>query len=414
MSPRIPPATTPDFAAYRGALSAAGRDTRPAALLDLDLFHANATAMAVRSGGTPIRVASKSLRVRSALQTALGLPGYSGVLAFTLPEALWLAETGVRDIVVAYPTADRQALATLLRSEARGHVSVMVDSPEHLELLRTVARTADAPAHAGFRVCLDIDAAYLPARNRSEALTQRLKVGPLRSPIAAVEQATDMVRACEASGVELVGIMMYEGQVAGIANGARTPRGVAVRAMQALSTRDLAAWRAEVVAAVRELVDLQFVNGGGTGSLESTSAEAAVTEVAAGSGFYGPELFQHYRGFRPAPALHLLFDVVRRPSRDTVTVLGGGWVASGPAGTDRLPVPVWPEGLRYAPREGPGEVQTPLTGQAAAGLQLGDPVFFRHAKAGEPMERLNRVLVYSGGEIIDEWPTYRGEGKAFL
>lgn len=139
-----------------------------------------------------------------------------------------------------------------------------------------------------------------------------------------------------------------------------------------------------------------------------------VTEVAAGSGFYGPELFQHYRGFRPAPALHLLFDVVRRPAPDTVTVLGGGWIASGPPGKDRLPVPVWPEGLRYSASEGPGEVQTPLTGRAAAGLKVGDPVFFRHAKAGEPLERLNSVLVYSNGEIIDEWPTYRGEGKAFL
>ncbi|MGP5317488.1 alanine racemase [Arthrobacter rhombi] len=407
-------AAAPDFSQYGRALTVAGLDTRPVALLDLNKFHSNATVMSTRASGTEIRVASKSIRVRGALEAALAEPGYSGVLAFTLPEALWLAESGIRDIVVAYPTADREALRQLLHSEACEHVTVMLDSTEHLEILRDVARSANVPAGARFRVCLDIDASYAPARHRAGTLATKLKVGPARSPITTVEQAVTMVHACERAGVSLVGIMMYEGQVAGVSDGARTPRGLAVRALQALSKRDIAQWRAEVVAAVRELVDLEFVNGGGTGSIESTSAEAAVTEVAAGSGFYGPELFQHYRGFRPAPSLHLLFDVVRRPAPDTVTVLGGGWIASGPPGKDRLPVPVWPEGLRYAPSEGPGEVQTPLTGPAAAGLSVGDPVFFRHAKAGEPLERLNSVLVYSDGEIVDEWPTYRGEGKAFL
>lgn len=407
-------APAPDFSRYVHVLLEAGRGYRPMALLDLDKLHANAAAMSARASGTTIRVASKSLRMRSALEAALAEPGYSGVLAFTLPEALWLAANGIRDIVVAYPTADREALRQLMQSEASEHVTVIVDSTEHLEILRDVARSAGAPVGARFRVCLDIDASYAPARHRTGTMSTKLKVGPARSPITTVEQAVSMVHACERAGVNLVGIMMYEGQVAGVSDGARTPRGLAVRALQALSKRDIAQWRAEVVAAVRELVDLEFVNGGGTGSIESTSAEAAVTEVAAGSGFYGPELFQHYRGFRPAPALHLVFDVVRRPAPDTVTVLGGGWIASGPPGKDRLPVPVWPEGLRYAPSEGPGEVQTPLTGPAAAGLSVGDPVFFRHAKAGEPLERLNSVLVYSDGEIIDEWPTYRGEGKAFL
>ncbi|MGP5163129.1 alanine racemase [Arthrobacter rhombi] len=406
--------TTPGFATYTDALALNDLETRPAALLDMDRFLSNAEAMSSRATGTKIRVASKSIRARGALQAALAKSGYSGVLAFTLPEALWLAQNGIRDIVVAYPTADREALRQLLHSEACEHVTAMVDSTEHLEILRDVARSADIPAGARFRVCLDIDASYAPARHRAGTLATKLKVGPARSPITTVEQAITMVHACESAGVNLVGIMMYEGQVAGVSDGAHTPRGLAVRALQALSKRDIAQWRAEVVAAVRELVDLEFVNGGGTGSIESTSAEAAVTEVAAGSGFYGPELFQHYRSFRPAPALHLLFDVVRRPAPDTVTVLGGGWIASGPPGKDRLPVPVWPEGLRYAPSEGPGEVQTPLTGPAAAGLSVGDPVFFRHAKAGEPLERLNSVLVYSNGEIIDEWPTYRGEGKAFL
>ena len=60
----------------------------------------------------PLRVASKSVRVRGVLDAVLALPGYAGVLAYTLPEALWLAETH-DDIVLGYPSVDRAALAAL-------------------------------------------------------------------------------------------------------------------------------------------------------------------------------------------------------------------------------------------------------------------------------------------------------------
>ena len=52
---------------------------------------------------------------------------------------------------------------------------------------------------------------------------------------------------------------------------------------------------------MRSIAPLRFVNGGGTGSIERTAAEPAVTEVAAGSGLFGPTLFDTYRAFKPAP-----------------------------------------------------------------------------------------------------------------
>jgi D-serine deaminase-like pyridoxal phosphate-dependent protein len=192
-----------------------------------------------------------------------------------------------------------------------------------------------------------------------------------------------------------------------------------VRLMQRRSARELAGRRAEVVAAVAAVaresgVELELVNGGGTGSIEGTSAEAAVTEVTAGSGLYGPTLFDAYRAFAPRPAALFALPVVRRPGRGVVTALGGGYLASGPADAARLPQPYLPTGLRLDRLEGAGEVQTPLLGSAADELEIGDRVYMRHAKAGELCERFNVLHLLQGESIVEEVPTYRGEGRCFL
>jgi D-serine deaminase-like pyridoxal phosphate-dependent protein len=184
--------------------------------------------------------------------------------------------------------------------------------------------------------------------------------------------------------------------------------------MQSRSMRELAERRGQIVAAVRALTPLEFVNGGGTGSIESTVAEDAVTEVAAGSGLYQPWLFDSYRGFRGRPAAVFALPVVRRPGPGVVTVLGGGYPASGTPGTDRLPQPYLPAGLKYKKDEAAGEVQTPLLGPATDGLRLGDRVWFRHTKAGELCERFDALHLVRGDEVVRTVPTYRGEGQTFL
>jgi D-serine deaminase-like pyridoxal phosphate-dependent protein len=184
--------------------------------------------------------------------------------------------------------------------------------------------------------------------------------------------------------------------------------------LQAKSAAEIAGRRAAVVDAVQAVAPLEFVNGGGTGSIERTVAEEAVTEVTAGSGFYAPALFDHYTAFTLRPAAFFALPVVRRPSRKVATVLGGGYVASGAAEKTRLPVPALPEGLELDPMEGAGEVQTPLLGPAAASLSVGDRVYFRHSKAGELCERFDSLLLVEGDRVVEEVPTYRGEGKAFL
>jgi acetyl-CoA carboxylase biotin carboxyl carrier protein len=56
------------------------------------------------------------------------------------------------------------------------------------------------------------------------------------------------------------------------------------------------------VQALGEVANLEFVNGGGTGSVEATAADPAVTEITAGSGIFAGHLFNNYRSFSPAPA----------------------------------------------------------------------------------------------------------------
>ncbi|GAB4070171.1 amino acid deaminase/aldolase [Angustibacter speluncae] len=388
--------------------AATGHLDAPVVAVDLDAFDANADALVRRAAGTPVRVASKSVRCRALLDRVLARPGFAGVLAYTVAEALWLAES-VPDVVVAYPSTERAALRRLASDPvAASRVTVMVDGREQLDLVDRAV--ADVPDRARVRVCLDLDASL-------RLLGGRVHLGPRRSPVHEVDEAVALAKAVVARpGFELVGLMAYEGQVAGLADRpAGAPlRGPAVRAVKARSVTELAGRRAAVVAAVREVADLRFVNGGGTGSIETTVAEDAVTEVAAGSGLYAPTLFDRYDAFRARPAMFLGLDVTRRPAPDVVTVAGGGWIASGPAGRDRLPTPVLPPGLRLIGTEGAGEVQTPVRGRPAASLRVGDRVWFRHAKAGEACERVDELHLVQDRRYVGAVPTYRGEGRTFL
>jgi D-serine deaminase-like pyridoxal phosphate-dependent protein len=375
----------------------------PIAAVNSEALRYNALDLVVRAGGVPIRVASKSVRVREVLNAVLALPGYQGILAFTLPEALWLAET-MDDIVLGYPTADRSAIAALAADEtASSRITLMVDDLAQLDLVDAVAAPDARPE---IRVAIDADASW-----RAPALGH---IGVLRSPVHDAAEVAALARSIAARpGFRLVGLMMYEAQIAG--QGDATGSGDAViRWMQRRSAAELLERRGAIVAALRDIAPLEFVNGGGTGSLELTASDLAVTEVTAGSGLLAGHLFDGYRAFDPAPAAAFALEVVRKPAPDVATVLGGGWIASGPALESRQPRAVWPAGLRMAPREGAGEVQTPLRGDAARELRVGDRVWFRHSKSGELAERVDRYHVVERDTYVGEVATYRGEGKAFL
>ncbi len=401
----------PDLLRVRAAL--ADRHL-PAAFVDLDAFEANVAHARRTLVGRPVRlrVGSKSLRCVDLLQRArVGLGEvFGGVLCYAAGEAEHLAAHGFDDLLVAYPTVEPDDAAALARVNARGaFCAAMVDDPAHLSLLAAAARDLSTVVP----VVIDVDMAWRP----SGALAGLpIALGVLRSPLHTPEAVVALARkVADTPGLRFVGFMGYEAQIAGLtdrdAGGDRVPAHALVKT---LSRRHVRALRGQVVEAL-DRVGLRptLVNGGGTGSLTFTRDDPAVTEGVVGSGFVGPHLFDGLDEFPCAPALFFALRVTRAPRPGVVTCFGGGYVASGAAGSDRLPRVHLPPGARLLSREGAGEVQTPIALPPGTRLGVGDLVVFRHAKGGELAERFARYLLLRGATVHAEVSTYRGDGGSW-
>jgi D-serine deaminase-like pyridoxal phosphate-dependent protein len=394
----------PSYTGYRRAL--AGRPL-PLAFVDLDLLDANIAGVVGRSGGKPVRVASKSVRSVAVLRRILDADEtFRGLLCFTAPEAVDLSAAGFEDLVVGYPTWQPDHVRAVAERVAEGHaITLMLDSVEHVAHLQPIA----AAAGVELPVCLDLDVSWeLPG----------LRFGVWRSPVRTPAEALAVAeRVAAAPNLRLDGVMAYEAQIAGVPDHAPGYglKGPVIRRLKAGAVERVARSRAAVVQSLRDAGhDLRFVNGGGTGSMETTVAERAVTEVTAGSAFFAPALFDGYDAFTHAPAAGFAVEVVRRPAPGILTCLGGGYVASGAPGPDKIPRPYLPEGATLDGNEATGEVQTPVRYDGPEQVGLGDPVFLRHAKAGELCERFPTLACIRGEEVIEEVTTYRGDGRCYL
>lgn len=384
----------------------------PAALVDLDAVERNSAKLQdkLRGRDKTLRVASKSVRHLGLLRRlmAWGAPQTVGVMCFTVDEAVFLAEQGFDDLLVAYPSVQVDALRRAAGQVKAGKtLRLMADCSEHLAALAAAARDVGCT----LEVVLELDVSYRPVGG--------LHLGVRRSPIRHPQALLELAREVRAhSGLRLVGLMAYEAHVAGLGDASpfTSATNPARRALKRLAQPAVARLRAAAVRLLREDgFELPLVNGGGTGSVHLTVAEEAVTEVTAGSGFLCPHLFDYYADLDLEPAAFFALEVCRSSDAGYLTCAGGGYVASGEPGWDRLPLPWRPEGLRYVGMEGAGEVQTPLTCRSdAAAPAIGEPVIFRHAKAGELAERFNQYLLLRDGRVVAEEPTYRGQGQAFL
>jgi D-serine deaminase-like pyridoxal phosphate-dependent protein len=377
----------------------------PAAFVDLNALDHNIAEVVRRAKGRKIRIATKSIRCVEVLRRILGShPSFIGLMAYSPWEAVALSRAGFDDILLGYPVADRDGLAAIAAEVAQGkRITLMVDHAAHLDLANEAAQLAGAK----LPVCIDMD---LSSDFGS------LHFGVYRSPLRTPQAVAQLAQLAQRQpNLAWVGLMGYEAQLSGVPD--RSPAGgiknILIRQLKRRSRKKVAAQWATLRTLLPEWGQLQFVNGGGTGSLEFTTTLPEITEITAGSAFYAPPLFDHYDTFRQQPAAGFALAVTRIPAPGIVTCSGGGYIASGPASEEKLPKPWLPQGLKLLAHEGAGEVQTPLRGEAAAQLQIGAAVAFRHAKAGEFCERFDSLLLLRNGKIEGDAKTYRGEGWNF-
>lgn len=383
----------------------------PAVVVDLDAFDRN-VAQAARivrggGGGHALRMATKSVRVPALIRRVLdhGAP-YRGLMCFSAEEIRFLAGQGFDDLLLAYPTVQPSDLAALRQVHEGGtRVVAMVDAEAHLEALSRAMNGAGAP----LPIAVDVD--------MSLRIAGAAHLGVRRSPVRTPAQVVELLQRAEAlPGVRPVGVMGYDAQVAGL--GDRNPFKRAMNPLFGLVRRrsiaSIRARREAIAGAVHAAgFELELFNGGGTGSLDLVVREPWLTEVTAGSGFLCSHLFDYYSNIRFEPAFFFALQVVRSSDPGFVTCQGGGYVASGEPGWDKVPVPHAPPGLTLVGTEGCGEVQTPLQLPRGTTLQPGDPVLFRHAKGGELAERFDHYLLVSEGAIVERASTYRGHGACF-
>jgi D-serine deaminase-like pyridoxal phosphate-dependent protein len=383
-------------------------------VVDLDVLDANVARLArvAADHGKQLRVASKSVRVPDLLRhiVDVGGPHFRGLMCFSLAEARLLAEYGFDDLLIAYPTVQASDLAIAWELSEKGKtVTLMVDSPRHVAILADFWQRRGS-ARAPLGLCVDLDMSWRPFG---------LHVGAQRSPVRTVEDLEAVIDAIDAhADVRLAGLMGYEAQIAGL--GDENPfaplLNPAKKLIKRLSTQDVKKKRHAIARLLATRgIQLDFFNGGGTGSIRTTSEEDWITEVAAGSGFLQSHLFDYYASNANQPAFCFALQVTRSSQPDHVTCQSGGFIASGPTDPDKAPIPFLPQGLKPTKGEGFGEVQTPLVVPPSlrGQLQPGDPVFFRPAKAGEIAERFNEYLLKRGNEIVGRAKTYRGLGYCF-
>ncbi|MHA1569462.1 MAG: alanine racemase [Alphaproteobacteria bacterium] len=385
----------------------------PAAMVYLPALDENILRIraAAEKAGKSLRVASKSVRCVSLLRRIFAKGGdvFQGLMCFAVPEAARLVDEGFTDLLVAYPTI--QPADTALAAELAGRrigFKLVVDSVAHLEALAVAAKKQRTIVD----VVLELDVSYRPAYGR-------VHIGARRSPLRKADHVEKLVQAAQQiDGVRVVGLMGYEAHIAGVQDKNPFDKWLnpVKTAIKLMSVPDVASRRSQAVEAMRKAgVDVQVVNGGGTGSLDSTGRDPSVTELTAGSGFYCPQLFSYYRTLDLIPAAFFASQVVRVSDPEYITCAGGGYIASGPVSADKQPASFLPAGLTPVAMEGAGEVQTPLdrTG-CREPIEPGDPILFRHAKAGELCERFNELLLVGPDGIEDRVPTYRGQGWVFF
>ena len=400
----------------------------PCVLVDLKSFDDNIELIRkemLNHPSTTVRIASKSIRVPYLLDRILssGHP-YKGMMCYSVGEAQFLSEMGFDDLLIGYPSeqlSDYQILRNLHEKEKK-LIRIVVDNEQSIGKMNEFLDGIREP----FPLILEIDVSF-------RWFNGLIHIGARRSPIRTISQLIQVIQYMKTlSNVRLEGLMVYESHIAGIGdiNPANFWLNPVIRFIKSFSIPRIEKIRQEM-SQICLKYGLTLFNGGGTGSLLSTLNESSsLTEITVGSAFFQPHLFDHYQqnqlminksNYSLTPSCYFALPIVRISDQNQwITCLGGGYVASGKPGWDKIPIPVYPKGLTVSHDEGTGEVQTPLQihpktdQQTLELLKNNGIVYFRHAKGGELAERFTHFLLVQNGKIVETPKTYRGFGKCFI
>lgn len=379
--------------------------TRPFATVNLDAIDRNIAFVNQKTKHKQIRIATKSVRSIGLLRyVAERLHHHSGFMTFDLRETFYLLNEGFDDLLLGYPQFEESALEDIIPFIRQGkEVTFMVDCLAQWNWLEKFGEKHEILLN----ICIDINLSV-----NFKLLYFGTKRSSLHNALAVERLLTE---ARSFTHTKVIGLMGYEAQIAGVPDlPASRWQAAVISSLKKKSLAKITSLRQEVVEQVREVYpNLQFVNGGGSGSIDFTTAAEEVTEITIGSAFYFPALFSRYDALPLESAVNFALRVTRQPESEVFVCNGGGYIASGAIGEDKNPVPVWPEQLTFLKNEGAGEVQTPLHDPNRQ-LKIGDTVYFKHAKAGELCERFNELHARRGHVYKGSFKTYRGDGACFL
>ena len=386
----------------------------PLAIVDLDAVDKNFELFAkeAKANNKKIRIATKSIRVPELLKYLYNKDRelFSGFMCYRISEASFLYYNyGFDDLLIAYPEVSKSELRELGELIKSGcEASIIVDSDEHLDLLDEIAKEKEVKIN----IILDLDGSLKVFNNKINLGVRRSSIKDLKD----LKLRLDIIK--KKDHLNLKGIMLYEAQVAGLAdNGTfNSFQNPIKKKIKQVSIPKIQEFRKQAVDLIENHgFKLEIINGGGSGSIYSSAKDPVLTEVTVGSGFLCSHLFSNYEGLNLTPAIFFAIETVRKPDNEYITCMGGGYIASGSMGKDRLPEVFLPKGIEATDIEGFGEVQTPfkIVDQKVK-IALGDPVLLRHAKAGELAEHFNYYHIYKDKKIIGKELTYRGEGLVFI
>lgn len=382
----------------------------PALYIDLDQYDANQKALKelADKGQKKLRLATKSLRIPYLINYSLqtGSPTFSGLLTFSVLESHYLFTQGHKDLLVAYPTSSILDLKLALEIlEGGGSCTLTFD---HLEHLKWAQREWQKLTSRTLPICLDVDASLK---------FMGLHLGVFRSSLLSLSDIKK--RLDELSlfpSLALQGLLHYEAQIAGLPD--RDREFIVIQKIKELirsvSKKVLKKERLEIMKLLNQKnINLKFFNGGGTGSMDSSVFDS-LTEVTAGSGLLHSHLFDKYSNQHTYAALFIVLPITRFPSANHILCQSGGFIASGETSKNKSPQIHLPKNIATLSAENFGEVQTPFLKLAHQNFNLGDPVIIRPCKAGEIMERFNKVILVRSQKIVDVVETYRGLNRNFF